>query len=132
MTPRHYPSVDESFGRLHRAGWSIGEIGSSGVWLVTGTNGENVIHAQGRSQAEAWYRATLQAEAVGMLAVLNGGRAALASERIPTTEQRSVRLQASDPSPFGFGNPRFQIGLAKSSCGRSLAMRRSADLLLNL
>jgi hypothetical protein len=27
MTPRHYPSVDDSFARLHRAGWSIGETG---------------------------------------------------------------------------------------------------------
>jgi hypothetical protein len=22
----HFPSVDESFDRLHRAGWSVGEI----------------------------------------------------------------------------------------------------------
>jgi hypothetical protein len=70
MTPRPYPSVDESFARLHSAGWSIGETGGAGVCLVSGTNGENVIHAEGRSQAEAWYRATLQAEAVGMLAAL--------------------------------------------------------------
>jgi hypothetical protein len=70
MTSPHYPSVDESFARLHRAGWSIGETGSFVVWLVSGTNGENVIHVEGRSQAEAWYRATLQAEAVGMLASL--------------------------------------------------------------
>jgi hypothetical protein len=67
-----FPSVDECRDRLHRAGWSIGEtaIGPDHalVWLVTGTNGENRIHAEGRSQAEAWYRATLQAEAVGMLA----------------------------------------------------------------
>ena len=70
MTSRHYPSVDESAARLHGAGWSIGETGGAGVWLVSGTNGENVIHAEGRSQAEAWYRATLQAEAVGMLATL--------------------------------------------------------------
>jgi hypothetical protein len=63
-----YPSVDESFARLHRAGWSIGESGGAGVWIVTGNNGENLIRAEGRSQAEAWYRATLQAEAVGILA----------------------------------------------------------------
>ncbi len=69
MTSRHFPSVDESFARLHRAGWSIGEAGGAVVWSVTGTNGENRIHAEGQSQAEAWYRATLQAEAVGMLAV---------------------------------------------------------------
>jgi hypothetical protein len=67
-----YPGVDECRDRLHRAGWSIGEtaIGPDFtlVWCVTGTNGENRIEARGRSQAEAWYRATLQAEAVGMLA----------------------------------------------------------------
>jgi hypothetical protein len=68
MTPQHYRSVDESFARLHHAGWSIGETGGAGVWLVIGSNGENVIKAEGKSQAEAWYRATLQAEAVGMLA----------------------------------------------------------------
>src|SRR5262245_49117797 len=27
--------------RLHRSGWSIGEVGTSSGWLVTGTNGEN-------------------------------------------------------------------------------------------
>jgi hypothetical protein len=62
-----YPSSDESFARLHQAGWSIGETGASGVWIVCGTNGENRIQAEGHSQAEAWYRATLQVEAAGML-----------------------------------------------------------------
>jgi hypothetical protein len=38
------------------------------VWLVAGTNGGKCIEARGRSQAEAWYRAMWQAEAVGMLA----------------------------------------------------------------
>jgi hypothetical protein len=41
-----YPSVDESRDRLHRAGWSVGEIATATRWLVTGTNGgENVIKA---------------------------------------------------------------------------------------
>jgi hypothetical protein len=48
-----YPNVDESFSRLHRAGWSIGETGGAGVWLVSGTNGENQIRAEGQTQAEA-------------------------------------------------------------------------------
>ncbi len=64
------PSVDETFARLHLAGWSIGETGGAHVWLVIGSNGENRICAEGRTQAEAWHRATLQAEAVGMLAAL--------------------------------------------------------------
>jgi hypothetical protein len=66
MTER--PRVDESRDRLHRAGWSIGEIADVTFWVVAGNNGENVIIAEGQSQSEAWYRATLQAEAVGMLA----------------------------------------------------------------
>jgi hypothetical protein len=71
--PSTYPSVDESFARLRRAGWSVGETGGAGGWLVTGANGENVIRAEGRSQAEAWYHATQQAEAVGMLAPTRAG-----------------------------------------------------------
>jgi hypothetical protein len=63
-----HPGVDECRDRLHRAGWSIGEIAGVTCWVVSGHNGENVIVADGQSQAEAWYRATLQAEAVGMLA----------------------------------------------------------------
>jgi hypothetical protein len=63
-----YPSVDESFDRLHHAGWSIGEAGGVAVWIVTGTNGENMIRAEGHIQAEAWWRACEQAAAVGMLA----------------------------------------------------------------
>jgi hypothetical protein len=61
-----YPASDESCARLRQAGWSIGEIrGCSGRWFASGTNGENVIRAEGQSQAEAWYRATWQAEAAG-------------------------------------------------------------------
>jgi hypothetical protein len=67
-----YPSVDECRDRLHRAGWSIGETAISSdhalVWLITGTNGENRIEARGRSQNEAWYRATWQTGTVGPLA----------------------------------------------------------------
>jgi hypothetical protein len=35
-----YPSVDESFDRLHRAGWCIGDTAGARVWLVTGSNGD--------------------------------------------------------------------------------------------
>jgi hypothetical protein len=71
-TMHAYPSVDESCDRLHRAGWSIGEAAGSSAWIVSGINGENVIRAEGRSQAEARHRAALQAEAVGMLAPPSG------------------------------------------------------------
>jgi hypothetical protein len=37
-------------------------------WLVTGTNGENLLRAEAAGQAEAWWRACEQARAVGMLA----------------------------------------------------------------
>jgi hypothetical protein len=35
-----YPTVDESRDRLHRAGWSIGEIATAMRWLATGSNGD--------------------------------------------------------------------------------------------
>jgi hypothetical protein len=49
-----YPNVDQSLDRLHRAGWSVGEIATAAGWVVTGTNGENALDARGRTQAEAW------------------------------------------------------------------------------
>jgi hypothetical protein len=64
---RAHPTPDESFARLHAAGWSVGETGTAGRWLVSGTNGENQLAARGSTQAEAWYRACEQAAAVGML-----------------------------------------------------------------
>ena len=63
-----YPSVDESSDRLHRAGWSVGEYATASAWVVTGSNGENLLHAEGRTQAEAWWGACEQARALGMLA----------------------------------------------------------------
>jgi hypothetical protein len=62
------PSVDECRDRLHRAGWSLGEVCFGATWQVDGTNGENKILATGATQAEAWYRATLPARALGTLA----------------------------------------------------------------
>ena len=59
--------IEACHERLHLAGWSIGEVGTTRGWLVTGTNGENVIRAVGRTQAEAWSLACEQAAAVGML-----------------------------------------------------------------
>jgi hypothetical protein len=66
-----YPNSDESFERLHRSGWSIGDtafrVAASLVWVVTGSNGENRIRAEGASRDEAWHRACQEARAVGML-----------------------------------------------------------------
>jgi hypothetical protein len=64
--PTH-PTVDESRDRLHRAGWSVGEIATALAWVITGTNGENILEARAASQSEAWWRACEQARAVGML-----------------------------------------------------------------
>jgi len=62
---------DESFTRLTRAGWSIGDVrvltAAGPLWLVTGANGENVIEARATTQTQAWHRACQQAEALGML-----------------------------------------------------------------
>jgi hypothetical protein len=37
------------------------------VWVVTGSNGENALRAEGRTPAEAWQRACEQAKALGVL-----------------------------------------------------------------
>jgi hypothetical protein len=66
------PSDIESLSRLHRAGWSIGDVafrdGAGGLtWIASGSNGENLIRAEGTTRDEAWARAVDQARAVGML-----------------------------------------------------------------
>ncbi len=61
------PTVDESADRLRRAGWSCGDVGLAGGWLVTGTNGENVIEARAATQALAWWQACELARLMGML-----------------------------------------------------------------
>ncbi len=66
-----HDETDEAIGQLHRAGRSIGSAAFTGeaglVWVVTGTNGENMLRAEGATQAEAWRAALSQARAVGML-----------------------------------------------------------------
>jgi len=62
-TPEHYPDahlaanasvkylaamsvpagIEACHERLHRAGWSIGDVGTTRGWLVTGTEAEHVI-----------------------------------------------------------------------------------------
>jgi hypothetical protein len=67
-----YPSVAESYDRLHRAGWRLHSAGIGAPcpagWFLCGTNGENVLVAAGRTPEEAYWRACVQARAVGMLA----------------------------------------------------------------
>jgi hypothetical protein len=60
-----YPSIDESFDRLHQAGWSIGDAAFGAkltVWQVSGTNGENVLVAYGFSRGEANSRLPVRPE----------------------------------------------------------------------
>jgi hypothetical protein len=37
------------------------------VWLLWGSNGENLIRAEGRTKDEAWQNAEMQALGLGML-----------------------------------------------------------------
>jgi hypothetical protein len=62
----------DAVARLHRAGWSIGDVGfhdgAGGLfWIVSGSNGENLIRAEGATRAGAWGRAVEQARGLGML-----------------------------------------------------------------
>jgi hypothetical protein len=64
--------IDEAIRQLHRAGWSIGDTAFTTearvvAWVVSGTNGENLIRAEGSTRAEAWIRAVDQARSLGML-----------------------------------------------------------------
>jgi hypothetical protein len=69
-----YPPVDESLDRLRRAGWSVGDYRTATPWVVSGSNGENLLYAEGCSRAEAWHLACEQAAAAGMLAPARPGR----------------------------------------------------------
>jgi hypothetical protein len=64
--------IDEAIRQLHRAGLSIGDTAfttDAGVvaWVVSGTNGQAVIRAEGSTRAEAWIRAVEQARSPGMI-----------------------------------------------------------------
>lgn len=68
---QEFSEVDHAAADLYRAEWSVGSaafVGPAGlVWIVTGTNGENRLHATGAMAVEAWRAALGQARAVGML-----------------------------------------------------------------
>lgn len=69
--PADSPAVAEMMRALNRAGRSIGDVAydapSGRVWIVSGTNGENRIVAEGPTEAEAWWAACEQARMMGML-----------------------------------------------------------------
>jgi hypothetical protein len=59
--------------RLHAGGWNVGDTAffdvedGGPVWVVAGTNGENMIRAEGATSAETWRRALDRAAVGGML-----------------------------------------------------------------
>jgi len=64
--------ITDAKGKLHHAGWSIGSTAyrtaACGLeWAVEGWNGENIVRADGRTEAEAWRAAFGQAQGLGML-----------------------------------------------------------------
>jgi hypothetical protein len=72
MRPPDDSDIDDAIRILNRAGWSIGYVafhdGAAGiVWIVSRSNGENLIRAEGATRAEASDRAVEQARTLGML-----------------------------------------------------------------
>jgi hypothetical protein len=64
--------IGECLDELRRAGWSVGDSAFTGErgalsWVVTGSNGENLIRASGPTRAVAWLAACGQVRAMGML-----------------------------------------------------------------
>jgi hypothetical protein len=65
--------IADALDWLHAGGWSVGDTAffdienSDQVWVVTGSNGENMIWAESATCAEAWQRALDQAAACGLL-----------------------------------------------------------------
>jgi hypothetical protein len=45
---------DSAFNALHAAGYSIGDVGGPGGWIVSGHRGEQTIEAHGETQSKAW------------------------------------------------------------------------------
>ena len=67
--PQLPPDI-EALDRLSGAGWSIGDTGfhdgAGGLcWIVLGSNGENLIRAEGATRDEACSRALERARSLG-------------------------------------------------------------------
>jgi hypothetical protein len=89
-----YPTVDESFGRLRRAGWSAGHARFGRMWAVYGVNGEYVLDSTGATLEEAYWRACEQARAAGMLAPARDGRRPRGREPQPQRPANASRPPA--------------------------------------
>jgi hypothetical protein len=70
--PSDLEQIAEMIRRLNYSGWSVGSAAfatTTGLgWRIFGTNGENLIRAEGPTELEAWRAAIEQARAMGMLA----------------------------------------------------------------
>jgi hypothetical protein len=55
--------IDQAFDELHRAGWSVGEIGSRAGWLAYARKGRVRLFARADAQTEAWQEVLEQARA---------------------------------------------------------------------
>ena len=54
--------IEESIAQLHRTGWSVGDVAfhdGSGrlTWIFSGSNGENLIRAMGRTLVVTQFQA---------------------------------------------------------------------------
>jgi hypothetical protein len=68
VSGRDEASAAEMMGRLHAAGWCVGDsvsVSEDGghLWVVAGRSGKHVLRAEGASQIEAWRAALGQATA---------------------------------------------------------------------
>jgi hypothetical protein len=56
----YHPTVDTIAARLHREGWSVGDVAvkypTGCVWVVSGQRDGRLVVAEGRTQEEAWMR----------------------------------------------------------------------------
>ena len=64
--------VDECYERLRQGGWSASDVlvatADGPAWIVTGSDGTNLLRAIGETQTEAWLQALEQAEVAGAAA----------------------------------------------------------------
>jgi hypothetical protein len=63
--------IADSIATLRRAGWNctimgFGSLSKPLVWIVDGRNGKSRLRAEGKTKAEAWESALVQACGLGM------------------------------------------------------------------
>jgi hypothetical protein len=102
--------IADVLDQLHAGGWNVGDTAffdvedGGQVWVVTGSNGENMIRAEGATCAEAWRHTLNRASAVGRLP----GWPRPAPAALPIQAKRSGMptffpvITATD-GPFGHG-----------------------------